>query len=459
MEYTTTLMREVAKQIGQEMAEQWKRGEVADVAEMEGSVEERLKQLGKVCVEEMLAELAEGYPAEQSACACGEQADYRYRRQGTVVTQFGQVKYRRAYYVCEACKQGHYPLDRLLGIAPGEVSPALGSKVAMLGVQTGFDEARRLADALLRVQVSSTTVHKETLRFGMLQEAREEEWKEESQDADHLLARTRQSAQRPQRLYGSLDEVKAPLNEEWRALKVGCWYEVEAAPVSRTLPPPSASGAVPEEDEKEPQLRAVDISYFCDFADPEVFGDLVWASGCQRDADLAQEIVFVADGAKWIWKLVDHHFPDAVQIVDWYHAVSYLSPIAQAAFPEPKMAQAWHDRVETLLWEGKVSKVIAECQRLGEKFPSAADPVKSAITYFSNNRKRLDYAHFRKQGYLIGSGVVESACKQICTHRLKRSGARWSEDGARKTAKARAAWLNNQWHDLSRRRAQLNRAA
>jgi hypothetical protein len=60
----------------------------------------------------------------------------------------------------------------------------------------------------------------------------------------------------------------------------------------------------------------------------------------------------------------------------------------------------------------------------------------------------MDYAAFREQGFFIGSGTVESACKQIVSMRMKRSGAQWSKTGASATAKARAAWLSNQWDDL-----------
>ncbi len=453
MEYTTALIEEIAEQIGQKMAARCGSDAAEDMAELEEGVSAILKQVGRACMEALLAERAVSYPPEQVPCGCGEQATYQYRRQGTVVTQFGQVKYRRAYYVCEHCRCGQYPLDRQLGIVPGQVSPTLGSKLAMLGVQTAFGAASRLAAELLLLPVSPTTVHKETLRFGALQEEREEEEKAQSQDPDHLLARERQVVQRPARLYGSLDEGMTPVDEEWRGLKVGCWYEVErvSSPAGQTR-----AGADPAED---PTFRATAISYYCDFADPHAFGDLVWATGCQRAADLAQELVFVADGAQWIWKLVEHHFPQAIQIVDWYHAVAYLSPVAQAAFPEPKLAQAWHARVKELLWQGKVNQVINECERLRNRFPSAAAPAQSAITYFANNAHRMDYARFRQEGYLIGSGTVESACKQICTHRLKRAGARWSQEGARKTAKARAAWLSHDWHELARRRAQLDQAA
>ena len=71
----------------------------------------------------------------------------------------------------------------------------------------------------------------------------------------------------------------------------------------------------------------------------------------------------------------------------------------------------------------------------------------------------MDYARLRKEGYQIGSGNVESACKQIGTQRLKRSGARWTENGARNTAKARAVWLSGQWERLEDRHLRLAQAA
>lgn len=64
------------------------------------------------------------------------------------------------------------------------------------------------------------------------------------------------------------------------------------------------------------------------------FAKLAWATGCQRGADVARELVFVADGALWIWELVELKFPQAVQIVDWYHAVKYLTPTADAIYDD-----------------------------------------------------------------------------------------------------------------------------
>ncbi len=71
----------------------------------------------------------------------------------------------------------------------------------------------------------------------------------------------------------------------------------------------------------------------------------------------------------------------------------------------------------------------------------------------------MNYTHYRKQGYQIGSGTIESAVKQIASQRLKVSGARWNVDSARSVAKARAAFLSDQWQDLAQRREHLKKTA
>jgi hypothetical protein len=167
----------------------------------------------------------------------------------------------------------------------------------------------------------------------------------------------------------------------------------------------------------------------------------MWATGCAAQADLTRELVFVCDGAVWIWNLIATHYPTAKQIVDWSHAADRLHRVAQAAFSQTAPRARWLDRITTALWEGRVADVIQACADLGGPCSEAQD----AVTYFTNNATRMHYDQYRAAGYLIGSGTVESSCKQIVTQRLKCSGAQWIIPGAVDTAKARAAWLSEAW--------------
>ena len=386
--------------------------------------------------------------AAETWCACGEQPNYLFKRQGSILSVFGRVTYRRRYHVCEDCHVGVSPLDRHMGIEAGHVTAGLAELLALAGVEISFEEGTRWLEHYLLFRVSDNTLRKETEGFGELQKAQEAEWIKNSQDEKWLQQRQREIGKQPGRLYGSLDGVMAPLVGEWRELKNIAWYRVE--PIRTYQKRRRHAKRVGEQK----HLQAQDISYHCDIQPPEQFGALFWASACQRQADLYEEVVFVCDGAVWIWKLIEKHFPHAVQIVDWYHASQYLPPMAEAAFGAgTEKYHHWLENARTLLWEGRIADLLLACQLLTS--PLAKPAVHQAVTYFTNNQKRMDYARFRQKGYFIGSGTVESGGKQISGLRLKRAGARWTEPGAVATAKARAAWLSGQWDILASKRAAL----
>jgi hypothetical protein len=59
-----------------------------------------------------------------------------------------------------------------------------------------------------------------------------------------------------------------------------------------------------------------------------------------------------------------------------------------------------------------------------------ADAVDKAVAYFETNAHRMRYAHYRKHGMFVGSGVVEAGCKTVLGTRLKQSGMHWTTRGA-----------------------------
>jgi hypothetical protein len=448
VEFSTELIGKIVALMMGEISE-WVQDESgAGALELEEGLREGLLGVGAACLKGALESQDERYPQHEVNCRCGQKAKYVAKREAKTLSVFGWVSYRRAYYVCPHCHKGQSPLDHRLGLRPGQVSVALASLVALEAIDVSFDQASRKIEQLLLVKVAENTVRKVTEDFGELQAHEEEALIEESQDVDNLIARRRSISDPPKRLYGALDGVLVPVDVEYRELKCGCYFETE-----------ERGRASPSEVGDTSTLRATQISYFCDLTDAAGFRDLVWAEGYRRAADRAEEIVFVADGAAWIWKLVEYHFPKATQIVDWYHAAAYLKAIAEAAYEDNDAAgDAWLERARTQLWEGQIDQIIATC-REHEEHTVAAPLVHKAISYYTNNRKRMDYGRLRKEGYQIGSGNVESACKQIGTQRLKRAGARWSEPGARYTAKARAVWLSHEWPSLVQRCATLARAA
>ena len=420
------------------------------VSEMERRTRQAVLEMGRFLLTTWLRLLDGSYPESEITCRCGAKAHYQCRRDGELLTLLGTVHYERAYYLCAQCHQGTYPLDERLGLRPGEISAELESLLGMTGALMTFAKGSDLFTRLTLVDISPQSMDKATQNMGAEVTGLEQEWRQASEDG---LALTRQerAPKDERRLYGTLDATKVHTRERenaedkgWRDLKVGAWFESDAPP--------------PEGPQEDWDVKARNLTYYCDFAEAKEFGKLLWATGIQREALRAKELVFLGDAAEWIWNLVHEHFPHAVQIVDWFHATEHLETVAKVAFEEENDRKAWLKDIRQSLWEGRVTVVIQSCEALAKQ-GRGADESRKAATYFTNNAVRMDYAAYRKAGYQIGSGTVESACKQLGIQRMKVPGATWDMQGARLTAKARAAVLSEQWDTLAKRREYLPRVA
>jgi hypothetical protein len=447
MDDTTELIQALAQQVVTVVKQSL--GRVADphavthLAWIETALRDMLRQIGAEALSQWLS-AAPHTPEAERPCRCGGTLRYQRSRPATVLRVFGRGRYERAYYAGCACGTGCAPLDEQYGVQPGQVSAGLSELLTLAGVELAFDHRRRWLKGFLLFEVSENTIRQETQTLGQEQTTHETLLREQRQDPTWLQAHLRTTAPIPARLYGSLDAAKVRIEprksaekqaetETWRDLKVGCWYEAEPVP-------PSQRSARQRAVTERGQLgqRATNIRYYCDILEAKTFGPLMWATGCAAQADLTRELVFVCDGAAWIWNLIATHYPKAVQIVDWYHAADRLERVAHAAFNQTAPRERGLEQTTTNLWEGRVADVIQACAVLAARCSEAQD----AATYFTHNTARMRYDQYRAKDYLIGSGTVESSCKQIVTHRLKCSGAQWIIPGAVDTAKARAAWLS-----------------
>jgi hypothetical protein len=462
MNYNTEDIQQIAQEVAKLVQESLRQKRTASqgpetMAEFELAFREALRQIGAEGLGIFLSEL-QTTPESEIACACGGRLHYQRMRPAVMTTVFGKVEYCRAYYAGCSCGQGLAPLDKRYGLEAGAISSGLAQLMALAGIAFSFEESEKWLKEFLLFEVSENSIRSETQKMGRLQQKGEEAAIQASQNEKALQERLRQEKQIPKRLYGSIDAAKVrieprprkgepvPEHEDWRDMKVGCWYQAQA------VPRPRQSMRQRRKAQREGTVfRTTQHKYYCDIVQVDPFGKLVWATGCQVTADLAAELVFVCDGATWIWELVAQYYPKAVQIVDWYHAEDRLKRLADAVFSAQPERQRWLSQITESLWQGQVEEVILACKRLARKH----DEAQQAMTYFSNHSHRMRYDWFRAQGYLIGSGTIESGCKQIVTQRLKRSGAQWIVEGAVLTAKARSAWLSGNWPSLCQHRARL----
>jgi hypothetical protein len=427
------------------------------IAQIETDMRGALRQIGQQALGMLLSSLQKT-PEREIACSCGGVLHYQRKRSASVVSVFGGVSYERAYYAGCTCKKGKAPLDEQYGLVPGAVTSGLAALLGLAGIAFSFDESPEWLKAYLLFDVAANTVRAETEQLGVLEEEREEELMKKSQDEQYLQERQRNPGRVAQRLYGSIDAAKVRIeprpkkgeekveHEDWRDVKVLCWYETE-----KVFPAQRSTRQREKACREQTIYRARNMRYACDITEADDFGKLLWATGCDINADLSPELVFLGDGAVWIWNLVSKYFSNAIQIVDWYHAEENLERIAASAFSDLPQRANWLEDAKQALWDGQVEYVVAACQALS----STSELARKAVHYFTINAERMRYDRFRAADYLIGSGTIESACKQIVTQRLKLPGAQWSVPGAIKTAKARAAWLSGHWQSLCAQRSAL----
>lgn len=207
----------------------------------------------------------------------------------------------------------------------------------------------------------------------------------------------------------------------------------------------------PAEPDQRPERDYGSTSYLAAIVSADDFGPLLRNEAIRRGMGSAKTVVFLGDGAVWVWKLARLNFPGAVCILDYYHACEHLTLLSAALYGEgTALAKRRYRLWKKWLLKDKVAEIISQAK---EDLPEHANARKSAklqISYLERNHSKMLYRTFRSAGYFIGSGVVEAGCKVVVGQRLKHSGMLWSRKGAEHLLAIRCAllsgWFENFWN-------------
>jgi hypothetical protein len=212
--------------------------------------------------------------------------------------------------------------------------------------------------------------------------------------------------------------------------------------------------AICELDQKGRKCRRGYVRYDATIANAdEVFARLA-AMLRELGAQNAKQWVIGGDGAKWIWKdrvpkLIENVGYDAasvVEVVDFYHAVEYLTEFAsnRSGWSDDDR-KSWVKRMKRRLRKGDVDAILAEMKPLC--LGQHAKKLNKVVRRFQKNKHRMKYAEFRRAKIPCGSGVVESAVRRIVNLRLKGAGIFWKEATAEGLLHLRARYLSGDWDD------------
>lgn len=402
-------------------------GQAIDIEEQT----EALKDcVGKVVLAEGLSEFD---ACVRRPCCCGKQMHKKGTRTVTLMSQSGEILFRRRRYRCTKCGCCQTPADALVCCGHHRITRHLAKQICQLATLEHFTRLEQLMADQHSVHIG----HDDMLQLvhdvgGTLDAQRQASAKRAVASPSKIRAK-----RRPRQVYVSCDGIMYCTNERepcpddrekkrliWRQMRVGCVFW---------------------QDEKERWHKQIVWGQ----EDLSTFAASLFHLACEYGYREAEEKIFIADGGEWCWGIHDKYFADASGILDWYHASEHVWSCGKALYSEPEEVKTWVNEALGLLriegGEGLLTWLHPQLSGLRGKKRAAMN---SLLGYFRSRVGITDYAIYRDHEWQIGSGMIESTAKQLVGIRLKGPGMHWSPAGASAVTALRAHNINNNWHAI-----------
>jgi hypothetical protein len=390
-----------------------------DLEAWEEVIRQAVLAAGARLLGKLLRPLCVGRQAQRLLCSCGQPMDSRGLKSKILLCSLGSLPLERSLFQCPACGKTAFPVDRLLNIEHTGFSPAVRRWMARAGSRASFVEAEEDLRAYTGLSFDRRDIERVAEETGR----QIDRWQARCNQA--LLKNPPADPLSIPLLYISFDGTAIPMHRseligrkgkgpsgqaKGREVKLGCVF---------TQTTTDAEGRPIRDEDSTTYVGAIESS--------ALFGHRLYAEAVRRGLNQAQKVVTLTDGAAYNRTLIEEHFPQAIAIIDLYHAREHLHALHQLLAPADLAVLAhWL----TLLDVGK-APTLAEAARA--RLPRNGPRRKEAlleIGYFIKNAQSMRYSEFRAQGLFIGSGVIEAGCRSVIGKRLKQSGMFWSVAGA-----------------------------
>lgn len=375
---------------------------------------------------------------------CKEVAGFEGYRAKDFVSLIGEINLSRPYYSCPHCHKGNFPWDLMLHLSPQSLTPGAQEVATLAGVQESFGKAADWTlQKLAGIRVCESTVQRITEATGerlgkLLAEGkvfgakRTWEWNRDSQGKTCAYASVDAT--------GILMQGENGAKVDGRMVYVGMIFN----------PQPR------DPDEKALAKPCDGVRYLAGLYTLEELGLQMRRQGAHVGMDAAEQWIALTDGGNGLEDFMDVHFPRAVKILDFQHAVGYLADLAKLVKPGPpgeEMLTAW---CHTMKHQGGAA-ILKVLEGLDQETMTAAarEQYETTVNYLRKNVHRMDYPEYLRRGWQIATGAVESACKTVVNQRLSMGGMRWGEDGSDAVAHLRALYRSDedQWDAFWRQAA------
>ena len=354
-------------------------------------------------------------------------------RSKEVQTLFGPIQIRRDYFYSPSSGQGRIPLDEVLGLMDGS-SPGLVRLASRAAARSGYEAASQDLEALAGVKIDGRQIQRIVQQSG-------------PSIGQQLLQGPCVIENPIPIMYVEVDGTGVPMMPEELVGRKG--KQPDGSAKTREVKLGCVFTQTSTDEEGYPVRDHQSTTYTGSFEPAEAFGLKIRNEAQRRGIGSALIVVFLGDGAAWVWELARLNFPEAICILDFYHALEHLNDLCKNLYAGrenwiTRMQEQWYQQMEN---DGIEEVIVSARRRLSELDPVVHEEIEKQIAYFENNQERMLYKTYRQNGYFYGSGVVEAGCKTVVGQRLKQSGMLWGRPGAESVLELRCALLGNRWDE------------
>jgi len=419
---------------------------------LEEEIARQTRGLECVVAQEVAQKKADEVPPQCPNCKA-KLTRLTHGHERTIQTRFGPIRIKRTRGWCRRCRKWRFPADLVLGIEEtGSASPSVQEMAALVGSKMPISEASAVIQRLTGVELPRATLDREARRQGQRAQR-------QRQQLDEQMRSGQGNSQRIKEL-----QLELPLPAFTLVIQLDAWNIRERDDWGKTRQQ-RAVGQEPQrwhwvyggtcfrlnQRVQSASGRQLILSRGTVMTRQGIAGlrDQLYAESLRQGLGQATEVLVIADGAPWIWNLVEDRFENARQRLDLFHAKEHLWAVAHALHPEDQSAaRAWVEPLLKKLDSGQAAKLIHSLKSLARRLRRRKRKlIDKEIGYFEANADRMDYGQGAKRGEPLGSGPMESTCRQYQC-RFKRPGQFWSTQGDEGLMCLETFWRNNRWHLL-----------
>jgi len=338
----------------------------------------------------------------------GEVAKSKNKKK-TIKSTFGKVEVSKESVLCQS---------------PGgfQISPLLQEHMTRLGSKLVFEEANEEIELLIGIDMNAKQIERVCHFYGELIE--QIEWREAYSDGIQLKLKLKPHDVTYIMVDGSMLLTR---EEKWKEIKLG---RIFTSSSMTTL--------------SKNRGFITDTVYVSHFGKASEFWEKT-----SKEIPTDNKLVFINDGAKWIWNYINDFYPNSVQILDYYHCKEHIYDFSKNYFNKDKAkVEIFVNQVVDLLFAQQVNKALDKINMLECTTKAKQKEKEKLLNYLRNNKNRINYGSYVKQGLLIGSGAIEAAHRNVIQKRLKQSGQRWTIKGAQQIANLRTYKKSNNWSEV-----------